>query len=62
MSEAVLTCVVISDTHTYHDDIKELPSGDVLIHCGDFTKKGKTAELVAFREWFGAQPHRYKLV
>jgi predicted phosphodiesterase len=35
-----LRLVVISDTHSKHSEIKEIPLGDVLIHCGDFTNKG----------------------
>lgn len=27
--------VIISDTHTLHRDIENIPAGDVLIHCGD---------------------------
>jgi predicted phosphodiesterase/type III secretory pathway component EscS len=44
--------VVISDTHNQHHRLR-LPPGDILIHCGDFTKKGTPAEIKAFDEWLG---------
>ena len=35
---------VVSDTHNMHDRC-EVPEGDVLIHCGDFTNKGTLKEM-----------------
>jgi len=32
--------VLISDTHSRHEDMHPLPEGDVLIHAGDFTNTG----------------------
>jgi hypothetical protein len=57
-----LTCVIISDTHSKHDEISSLPAGDVLIHCGDFTRKGYLSEIQAFAAWLAKQPHPHKLV
>ena len=53
--------VAISDTHTYHDKLN-LPDGDILIHSGDFTFKGREDEVRSFGEWFKAQPHEHKCV
>lgn len=39
----------------------ELPPGDVLIHCGDFTGHGSFKEVKQFVHWFASQPHTYKL-
>ena len=39
--------VVISDTHTKHYKMT-IPDGDILIHAGDFTYGGKTAEIRGF--------------
>jgi len=36
----VTRIVAISDTHNQHDEI-ELPEGDILVHCGDFTNTGR---------------------
>jgi predicted phosphodiesterase len=30
--------VLISDTHNKHEELGELPAGDVLIHAGDFAE------------------------
>jgi 3',5'-cyclic AMP phosphodiesterase CpdA len=57
----VVRVVAISDTHTYHDSLS-LPHGDILIHAGDFTFKGREAEVRAFGRWFRAQPHKHKIV
>ena len=40
--------IAISDTHQYHDLMDEIPSGDVLIHCGDFTNLGLNGEVDLF--------------
>jgi predicted phosphodiesterase len=53
--------VSISDTHTYHNEIS-LPDGDILIHAGDFSFKGKESEVRDFGEWIAKQPHQYKCV
>ena len=44
--------VIISDTHTLHDGIS-LPSGDILLHCGDFTMRGTEKEYIKFNTWLG---------
>jgi predicted phosphodiesterase len=53
--------VLLSDTHQRHDDLV-VPDGDVLVHAGDFSRRGKEAEVVRFNAWLGVQPHRAKLV
>ncbi len=53
--------VCISDTHGKHDQI-QIPKGDILIHAGDFTKRGLIAEVQQFNQWLAAQPHKYKIV
>jgi len=52
--------VMISDTHTMHDRLM-LPEGDVLIHCGDFTSRGRIEELTDFLDWFMSQDYKYKV-
>lgn len=52
--------VFLSDTHGA--ELRHpVPDGDVLIHCGDFSKLGKEKELIAFNEWFSSCPHRHKI-
>ena len=58
--EKTLKCVAISDTHNQHDQLK-LPDGDVLIHAGDFSRKGNYEEFENFIKWFDSQPHKHKI-
>lgn len=57
----MLKGILISDTHSYHDDL-ELPDGDILIHCGDFTLMGNPIEVLHFNDWLGKQDFNYKIV
>lgn len=52
--------VLISDTHTYHDELI-LPKGDVLIHAGDISSRGYTTEVRDFLEWFDKQDFEEKI-
>ncbi|KAI9994801.1 hypothetical protein PInf_011632 [Phytophthora infestans] len=54
--------VCVSDTHGLHEDAVAIPDGDVFVHAGDFTDTGERSEVVAFNEFLGRLPHRYKLV
>lgn len=53
--------VVISDTHNRHDEV-DLPTGDVLVHCGDATGRGRPHEVMRFLEWFENQPFAQKIM
>lgn len=53
--------VVISDTHQMHKDL-EIPDGDVLLCCGDFTAVGSEKHVRKFNKWMGTLPHEHKLV
>ena len=53
---------LISDTHGLHRQ-REVPSGDLLIHAGDFTFYSKPPSIVSdFNAWLGSLPHRHKVV
>ena len=52
---------VISDTHSLHDNVKVAPA-DVLLHCGDFTSRGRVEEVAAFNDWLGEQDFQYKVI
>lgn len=54
--------VFISDTHGEHENIKNIPDGDIIIHCGDFTRLGRPEEIKKFFKWFVALPHEHKIV
>ena len=52
--------VAISDTHGKR--LSDIPNGDVLLHCGDFSNTGRLEEVCAFCEWFGSLPHPRKIL
>jgi predicted phosphodiesterase len=52
--------VAISDTHTKHMDLI-VPDGDVLVHAGDFSYKGRRDEIEEFLDWFLGLPHKHKV-
>lgn len=51
----------ISDTHSQHQKL-QLDSGDVLIHCGDFTNRGGLEGTSSFAEFMAAQDLTTKIV
>ena len=53
--------VCISDTHN-SPSRAPIPSGDVLLHTGDFTNRGTREEYRAFEEFLKSQPHPSKIV
>ena len=57
-----LVIVAISDTHSLHREVS-VPSGDILIHAGDFTMFSKNLSAISdFNAWLGNLPHRHKIV
>lgn len=46
----IIKIVCISDTHNY-DFGYEIPEGDILIHAGDFSRKGYEKEIDHFIEF-----------
>jgi len=52
--------VAISDTHGMHD-LLSLPKGNMLIHTGDVSGRGRLNEVKAFVEWFSQQDFKYKI-
>lgn len=44
--------VCISDTHEHHRKI-DVASGDILVHCGDFTEFGDPEAVHDVSDWFG---------
>lgn len=58
----VLQLVLLSDTHELHREV-EIPTGDILIHAGDFTMFSRSPRAIAdFDAWLGEQPHSKKVV
>ena len=56
-----LTLCVVSDTHGFHGTTR-CPLADVLIHCGDFSQRGREKDEERLDTWLASQPHAIKLV
>ena len=54
--------VCLSDTHSLHWQIPNIPDGDVLIHAGDSLGQGTLENVADLNDWFGTLPHRHKIV
>ena len=54
-----LDLVCISDTHTAKI---LLPEGDILIHAGDLTYKGKTSEIKDQLDWLSSYKNYFKKI
>ncbi|HPE61452.1 MAG TPA: metallophosphatase domain-containing protein [Thiolinea sp.] len=52
----------ISDTHSLHAQLPPLGSGDVLVHCGDFTGRGNLVDTMDFAGFIAAQDFTHKIV
>jgi Icc-related predicted phosphoesterase len=52
--------VAISDTHSMHRKIN-VPKGDVLVHAGDFSARGRYDEFEDFVRWLSELPHKHKI-
>ena len=52
--------VCLSDTHGKHNLI-QVPDGDILLHAGDFSGRGRLEEVKRFLDWFAALPHPHKV-
>lgn len=52
--------IFISDTHGKHHQI-ELPKGDMIIHSGDISARGRVNEIEEFLTWFTSLDYKYKI-
>jgi predicted phosphohydrolase len=51
----------ISDTHSKHHQLSDLPDADMIIHSGDLSWTGTGLEIVDFVDWFGSLDYQYKI-
>ncbi|MBM6654670.1 metallophosphoesterase [Bacteroides mediterraneensis] len=56
-----MTILHISDTHSQHRRLTQLPDADILVHSGDFTMNGSEQEAIDFMNWFCDLPYSYKI-
>lgn len=56
--------VCVSDTHGYTPAEAgfKLPAGDVLIHAGDLTNKGRMSELRKTVDWISKADYEVKII
>ena len=54
--------VFLSDTCGLHHAMADVPDGDVLVHCGNFSTTGSVERTREFVEWFAGHPHRRKVL
>ena len=50
-----------SDTHTKHEKI-QFPGGDVLVFCGDLTRRGDLSEVQSFSKFVSNLNYQHKIV
>ena len=51
----------LSDTHSQHRKLKNLPEADMVIHAGDVSKMGRDHEVEDFMRWYCALNYKYKV-
>lgn len=51
----------LSDTHGCHNQLRNLPEADVVVHSGDFCLAGTEDEAMDFINWFCDLPYRNKI-
>lgn len=54
-----MRAVLCSDLHMNFPD--DLPDGDLVVMCGDYSYRGTIQETNDFNEWLASLPHRYKI-
>jgi Icc-related predicted phosphoesterase len=53
--------VHLSDTHMLHRRL-DVPTGDVLVHSGDFVAEGTLDDYIDVFSWLDSMPHKHKLL
>ena len=53
--------VCMADTHQFHHELT-VPAGDLLVHAGDFCRRGDLGECQQFADWWNYLPHRHKVL
>lgn len=56
-----VTVVALSDTHMRHRELV-VPPCELLVHAGDFSRRGTSAETREFIAWMASQPAREKVL
>jgi Icc-related predicted phosphoesterase len=56
-----MNLAILSDTHGHHRKLTA-PSGDIVIHCGDFSWKSNLAEIIDFLEWYSKLEYTHRVL
>ena len=51
----------LSDTHSQHKELTDLPEADIIVHSGDFTFAGSDEEAYDFMNWFCSLSYKHKI-
>jgi len=52
--------VAISDTHGSHKEL-DLPLGDVIVHCGDYSPTGSLEDILEVAKWLESLDYKHKI-
>eukprot|EP00435_Cladocopium_sp_Y103_P038024 s836_g10.t1 len=58
--EDTVTILHVSDTHSLHYSLGDLPSADIFIHSGDVSTVGSDGEVGDFNNWLGSLKGKYR--
>lgn len=53
--------VAMADSHNKHRQL-DVPDGDVVVHAGDFCRRGNAHEATDFLRWWADLPHKHKVL
>lgn len=53
--------VSISDSHNKHEQLLDIPNGDIIIFSGDMSGIGHYRDIKSFFDWFSKLPHKHKV-
>jgi len=56
-----MTLLHLSDTHSQHTKLADLPPADIIVHSGDITFGGSVQEAMDFINWFSDLPYKHKI-
>lgn len=55
-----VTILHVSDTHSLHRSVGDLPAADLFIHSGDVSTVGSDEEVRDFNDWLGSLKGKYR--
>lgn len=62
MENTPIKIAAMSDTHSRHSKLKDLPEADIVIHAGDMSSVGYEWEIEKFCKWYSKYPAAVKIL